>query len=113
MNAALIFNLIIVFVLLGFFLNRLLSWMNVRNWNPKVPDEMKEYYDAEKYRKARDYALANSKFALVSSGFSTLVLLAFLFFDGFALVNSVFLLYTCLWLGQFEHAFFNLRQLCH
>lgn len=83
-----IFNLIIAFILIGFVLNRVLNWLNVRHWNPTVPDEMKGFYDEEKYRSAREYALVNSRFSMVSSGFSTLVILVFLYMNGFAIVNQ-------------------------
>ena len=38
---------------------RVVSWLNVNNWSPDVPDEMKDHYDDEKYKKARLYQKVN------------------------------------------------------
>jgi STE24 endopeptidase len=89
MNAELLFVLIIVFILTGFFLDRILSWLNVNNWRSDIPEEMKNYYDAEKYQRARDYERTGNNFSLISSSFSLLLILLMLLFNGFAFVDEL------------------------
>lgn len=89
MSAEMIYYTIIVFILLGYFLDRVLSWLNVKNWKEEIPDEMKDFYDADKYKKARNYELSSNKFALISSTFSLILILAVLFIDGFAIADSI------------------------
>lgn len=79
-----VFNLIIAFILAGFVLDRVLEWLNVNNWKSDIPDEMKEYYNIEKYNKARNYEKESSRFALISSAFSLLTILLMLYLHGFA-----------------------------
>lgn len=88
MNTNTIFYLIVVFVLLGFFLDRFLSFLNSKNWKEEIPEEMKDYYDEQKYLKARSYSKANSKFSIISSSFSLILLLLMLFFNGFAFLDA-------------------------
>ena len=88
MTPHLIFNLIILFIVLDFALDRVLSWLNVKNWKPEIPDEMNEHYNAEKYEKARSYEIAGSKFGLISSAFSLVVILVMLYLEGFAWLDG-------------------------
>ncbi len=79
-----IFLFIIVFVLFGFVLDRILTYLNVKNWSENVPAEMKDVYDAEKYAKAGRYEKERTRFGLISSLFSLILILLMLFLDGFA-----------------------------
>jgi len=78
--------LIIVFLLGDYFLEQILSYLNIKALDNKVPEEFQDTIDAEKYRKSQEYTRATSKFGLVQSTFSILVLLVFLLSGGF---NSV------------------------
>jgi STE24 endopeptidase len=89
MTAHIIYYLIVAFILLGFFLNRYLAWLNVRNWKEEIPDELKDYYNEEKFTQARLYQKENNRFALISSSFSLIITLSFLAFNGFAFVDDI------------------------
>ena len=78
--------LIIVFLLGDYFLEQILSYLNIKALDDNVPPEFQDTIDAEKYRKSQEYTRATSKFGLVQSTFSILVLLVFLLSGGF---NSV------------------------
>jgi len=78
--------LIIVFLLGDYFLEQILSYLNIKALDNKVPEEFQDTIDAEKYRKSQEYTRATSKFGLVQSTFSILGLLVFLLSGGF---NSV------------------------
>lgn len=99
MNSEIIYYTILAFVLLGYFLDRILSYLNVKNWKEEIPDEMKGFYDADKYKKARSYELTSNKFALISSTFSLILILLVLFLNGFAIADSIVRSYT-------EHTYF-------
>lgn len=89
MTAELLFALIVVFILAGFFLDRILSWLNVKNWRPEIPKEMQDFYEEEKYLQARAYEKTGNNFSLISSSFSLLLILLMLFLNGFAYVDNL------------------------
>jgi len=89
MTSDTIFNLIVAFILIGFILDRFLDWLNVKNWKSAIPDEMKDYYDTDKYSKAREYERETSRFGLISSAFSLCAILLMLFLDGFAWIDNL------------------------
>ena len=78
--------LIIIFLLGNYLLEQILSYLNIKALVTKVPEEFQEIFDAEKYRKSQEYTKATSKFELVQSTVSILILLIFLLAGGF---NSV------------------------
>ena len=100
MTDQIIFNLIIFIVISGFLLDRLLSWLNSRNWNDKVPEEMENYYDEEKYHQAKLYDRAHSNFSFWSAIYGLVLILGMLFFKGFARLDEVVRLY-------FEHTYYT------
>ncbi|MFN8285807.1 MAG: M48 family metallopeptidase [Chitinophagales bacterium] len=80
--------LIVGFIVFEFVLEKVLSYLNLQTWDRPLPAEVKDLYDAEKYRQAREYAKTNFSFDLISSTFSLLVSVSFLIFGGFAWVDS-------------------------
>jgi len=89
MESNTLFNLIVVFILIGFLLDRFLDLLNVKNWKSIIPKEMEGYYDSEKYIKAREYENESSRFGLISSAFSLVIILLMLFLNGFAWVDNI------------------------
>ena len=83
-----LFIVIIALLLFNYFLDRLLDYLNDKNWSNQIPEEMQGYYDAEKYKKSRAYDKAKSKFGAISATFSLALMLAMLFFDGFAILDN-------------------------
>jgi STE24 endopeptidase len=83
-----LFNLIIGIVLLDFLVDRYLDYLNLESWTPELPKEAEGIYDAEKYRKSMEYYKVNDRFSLITSTFSLFLLLAMLFFHGFAWVDN-------------------------
>ena len=79
--------LFILIVLLGsYLLEQILSYLNIKALDSKLPAEFDDVFDGEKYEKSQDYTRASSRFGLVESTFSIVVLLIFLLMGGF---NSV------------------------
>ncbi len=96
-----IFYIIIALILFDFLLNQFLNYLNSKNRNVDLPVELKDVYDAEKYKKQQDYEIVNSRFDFVSSSFSLIVILIMLLFGGFAFVDGLARAYTTnpIWLA--------------
>lgn len=89
MTPTTIFAIIVSIILLNYFLNRWLGWLNDRNFSELLPPELQGIYDEEEYKKSRAYDKETSRFSILSSTFSLLLMLAMLFFDGFAFVDQL------------------------
>ena len=88
MTAQTIFYLIIGILLFDFILEKFLDYLNARHYNDKIPSELQDVYDVDEYKKSQAYKLTNNKFGNISSLFSILLTLGFLFFDGFKIVDD-------------------------
>ncbi len=73
---------------LDFALERYLDYLNSRHRTTQLPDELKDVFDAEQYRKQQEYKKVNDRFSLLTSSFSFLVILLMLFLGGFSLVDG-------------------------
>ncbi len=84
----LLFTIIVGFIIFDFVLSRFLDYLNVKNYSDTVPDEAKEYYQADKYKKSQRYNKDKLKLSLISSSISFVLILALLFTDGFAMLDT-------------------------
>jgi len=84
-----IFYIIVGLIIFDFLLDQFLNYLNYTTSNAKIPDELKDVYDAEKYAKQQEYEKTNSRFELYSSTFSLVLILLMLFFSGFAYVDEI------------------------
>jgi STE24 endopeptidase len=87
--AQVILYVIIAFIVFEFALSKTLSWLNMKTWDKPLPDEVKDLYDAEKYAKAKDYAIANNKLGTIAATLSVVITIAFLYCKGFAWVDEI------------------------
>lgn len=85
----LIFWLIIAFIVLEFVFDKFLDFLNSKSWEQEKPTIVEDLYDEEKYEKAKNYAKENGKISLISGVLSFVVILIFLFFNGFAFVDNL------------------------
>jgi len=82
------FYIIITFFVLGFIWGQILAFLNRKRMSPLIPAELEGIYNAENYACQQDYQKTNSRFGLISGGFSFIItLLALIFgilgwFDG-------------------------------
>ncbi len=80
-------NIYAVIILLALAVNYLLNLisdlLNLRALESKPPEEFRDVYDEEKYRKAQEYTRVRTRFGLLTSTFSLVVLLVFWFAGGF------------------------------
>ncbi|MBN2242601.1 MAG: M48 family metallopeptidase [Acidobacteria bacterium] len=85
MNYYLIFILAVIIgtYLLDLFVERL----NLRNLETELPEEFKGYYDRDRYKKAQEYLVENTRFSLINSSIVTPVSIAFILLGGFNLAD--------------------------
>jgi STE24 endopeptidase len=83
-----VFIAIIVILVVDFTLERYLDYLNIRHRSTQLPDELKDVFDAEQYRKQQEYKKVNDRFSLLTSSFSFLVILLMMFLGGFSLVDG-------------------------
>jgi STE24 endopeptidase len=88
----LFFILFLLFV--GFFLDRLSDYLDDKSWTDILPDELKSFYNEEKYRLARSYDKAKSSLGLYSSFISFIITFLVLFFGGFGKLDDFVRQYT-------------------
>lgn len=89
-----ILYLIVGILVFDYLLEQLLDFLNATKRNSALPEELKGIYDAEKYEKSQDYDKSNYKFSIITSSFSLLLILVFLYFSGFAIVDNIARAYT-------------------
>ena len=75
--------IILVTLLTGYLLDLITSVLNLRALDPQLPDEFKDVYDSETYRKSQEYTRVSTRFGFISSLFSLLLTLVFWFAGGF------------------------------
>jgi STE24 endopeptidase len=73
----------------NFILERVLDFLNSNYWSDKLPDELSDVYDSEKYKKSQQYKRINNKFGLLTSTFSFLVVISMLFFHVFGYFDTI------------------------
>jgi STE24 endopeptidase len=84
-----IFYIIITILIVDYFFERILEYLNFKRRYSNVPKELEGIYDAEKYKKQQEYKKVNFKFSLVTSTFSFIIILLMLLYNGFAYVDNI------------------------
>ena len=72
----------------SFLLDQFLSYLNLKNHQPVLPEELQGRYDAEKYAQSHAYHQTKYRFALLRTVISTLIILALLWFGGFGWIDG-------------------------
>ena len=81
--------LIIGLVVFNYLFSTVLNYLNDKNWKTDIPENMKEFYDEQKYIKAKNYSKEKGKISLISSTLSLLITVSFLWFKGYGLLNDI------------------------
>lgn len=84
-----LFYIILAIIVVDFILEKILDYLNSSKWSDKIPEEVADVYDAEKYKKQQDYKKVNERFSLITSSFSFVIILLMLFLGGFAFVDNI------------------------
>lgn len=80
-----ILGIIIGILIFDFFFEQILDFINLKHQRTDIPEEMKEYYDSDKYVKSQKYLKENTRFSFITSSFSFILALLLLitgFFGG-------------------------------
>ena len=88
MTAQLWFFIIISLVIFNYLFSNILDYINHRNWKDEIPNELEDFYDKEKYKKAKNYALSKNKIGLFSSSISFILVFSLLFFNGYGIIDQ-------------------------
>jgi STE24 endopeptidase len=89
MESKSILILLLAILSFDFIYSKILEFLNIRSMKETLPDNVKDIYDEEKYKKSISYARTNNKFSLLTSSFSFLLSFALLstgFFGWFDVV---------------------------
>ena len=89
MNTEYWLYLIIGLVVFNYLFSTVLDFINDKNWKDEIPPIMKDYYDEEKYVKAKNYAKEKGRISLISSTLSTVITIFFLAFEGYGWLDSI------------------------
>lgn len=112
MNAENLFWLIVAIILVDFITDRVLDYLNMKNWSADLPEEAKGIYDEEKYKQSQEYFKVNQKFSSITSFFSLLLMLLMLFLGGFRYLDEFVRTYTHnpLWMALFYFAILSVAS---
>lgn len=83
------FIIIITILVCNYLMERSLEYINSRKFNDELPDEIKDVYDHERYKKSQEYKKENYKFSIITSTFGFLIILGMFLFRGFAWADHI------------------------
>ncbi|MBN2275165.1 MAG: M48 family metallopeptidase [Bacteroidales bacterium] len=83
-----LFYIILGIIIVDFLLERWLDYLNGKKLSTELPEELRDVYDAEQYKKSQEYKKANDRFSLITSTFSFLLIIGMLLFNGFNMVDT-------------------------
>ncbi|WP_100612432.1 M48 family metallopeptidase [Confluentibacter lentus] len=89
MTSITLFYIIIAIILVNFIVDKILDALNAKHFNDTLPKDLEDVYDETEYKKSQNYKATNYRFGLITSTFSLVLTLAFLFFDGFEFVDDI------------------------
>ncbi|SDB46735.1 STE24 endopeptidase [Flavobacteriaceae bacterium MAR_2010_188] len=89
MTAQTLFYIIVAILIIKFLLDKYIDALNAKKYNDPLPKELEDVYDEDEYLKSQKYKAANYRFGLLTSTFSLVLTLIFLFLDGFEYVDDI------------------------
>ena len=88
MNPQVLFYIIIGILLIEFLIEKYIDYLNAKQFNDPIPEELKDVYNKEEYVKSQAYKKENYQFSLITSSFTLLLTLGFFLFKGFAWMDD-------------------------
>ena len=79
--------IILIILVFDYILERFLAYLNSTYWNDKLPEELEELYDQEKYGKSQQYEKQKQRFSFVVSTLTFLIMILMLTLGGFAILD--------------------------
>jgi len=93
-SAQTIFYIIIAIILIDFVIDKIVDALNAKKFKDPVPTELNDVYDESEYTRSQNYKKERYQFGIITSTFSLLTILIFLFLNGFAFVDGIAASYT-------------------
>lgn len=84
-----LFYIIVALLVAQFIVETVLDYLNAQHYNDPVPKELDDVFDPEEYQKSQAYKKTTYRFGLITSTFSLVLTLAFLFMGGFEWVDQM------------------------
>ncbi|MCP3888930.1 MAG: M48 family metallopeptidase [Desulfobulbaceae bacterium] len=78
---------VLFIIIISYFLELIISLLNLKALNPDLPNEFKSIYNKDDYRKSQNYTRATTSFSIVESSCTTVLTIVFLIFGGFNYVD--------------------------
>lgn len=88
MSPQAVLYIIIGILIFDYVFGRILTYLNSKSNRGPLPDELKDTYDEEKYRKTQEYEQVNTRFGVITGAFSFLLMLLMLVFGGFGMLDE-------------------------
>ena len=89
MTSTALFYIIIAIIVINFIVDKILDALNAKHFNDKLPNALQDVYDESEYKKSQNYKATKYKFGIITSTFSLVLTLGFLWFDGFEFVDHI------------------------
>jgi STE24 endopeptidase len=84
-----IFYLVLIIPVVGFFAERYLDHLNSKMWSDILPDKLKGICAEEDYRKSQLYQKENNRLSLISSSFNLVIILEMIIIGGFSIFDEL------------------------
>lgn len=79
---------IVCFLVFNYLFGLLLEYLDSSLWSDKIPQELENIYDPEKYRQSQQYDKANTRFSIISGIFSFAAILIMVVSGGFGWLDT-------------------------
>ncbi|HRQ31275.1 MAG TPA: M48 family metallopeptidase [Saprospiraceae bacterium] len=83
-----IFYIITGIIVFDFLLERLLDYLNTTRWSDELPPELEGIYDPEKYSQSQSYLKVKTRYNLVLSTFSFVLIISMILCKGFGFISN-------------------------
>lgn len=88
MTPSFYYYLILGLIIANFIFDKYTSRLNANYFSKNIPDALKGIYTNEEYKASQRYKKTNYNFELITSTFSFILILLFIIFGGFSLVDT-------------------------
>ncbi|HBS88329.1 MAG: peptidase M48 [Bacteroidetes bacterium GWF2_38_335] len=89
LSEGLLFIVFISIIIISFISDQVLEYLNIKNSSEKLPAELEDVYDAEKYARQNRYEKENYRFDIITSSFSLITVLLMFFLGGFRFADNL------------------------
>jgi STE24 endopeptidase len=84
--------ILLILIAINYIFSTLLEYINDRNWKDKIPKSLKDFYEKDKYLKAKEYKKINGKLSFISSTISFLITISLLVLGIYGKVSDYFMI---------------------